>query len=394
MVLDYRYPARGAGVWQISGWASDPPDLQACCIPYVGEINRQRIIDPTLITVRRNSSLRLVRRLQSTHRGCREAIIDIAPGQANTLFHSRNPLLPPRWTADPAVQGSITLGVSRRTGWVKFAGDTYSGGPDPGKGYWLGPPQNGASGAFRLPGNQPGPCSLLGAVKINGGCIQTAWMRPGISTYMEVVGWDGERTTLEFENGILVSTSRSSFLCTPDASVTCCDSMPVDYDPCETLEPSGPEECCITGELSHTDRPPIQPIPDPPEDPVDPPDDRTSGGVDPPPPPPPTTTTTVTNTTLTEGQGSKPNPDGPPPVVPPPDNPQPPAQPPQNPQPPVNPQPPQQPQDPDPGLPPAQPPNPQPPTVDDLINTLTGLTGQQTGGLTRGNPPGPPPPTE
>lgn len=115
--LRYNHQAGGDGRWEIVSWAATPTDVQQCCIPIVLPLpeGQGRVRDPDFITVRRDSSLRLVRRLNPPN-DYSEAILDIGPGPCKMLFTSVDLNTPPRWMTDPAIDGSLTLGVGDK--WI------------------------------------------------------------------------------------------------------------------------------------------------------------------------------------------------------------------------------------------------------------------------------------
>jgi hypothetical protein len=229
--LEYVHHVEGNGRWIIVGIATVPADVQQCCIESVAP-GPQRIIQPSLITVRKQSSLRLVKRNQALPQDHNEAIIDIAPGPPFTLFQSRDHNKPPRWAYDPRVSGSLTIGK-----WLKFqVGDQVMGG--------IAPPAYGVGNLLRLPADTPYTGGLLAVKAAAGQCVQTEWLHPGLNCTLSFsYAFAGHAcqgvpkcVTLSFRNGILTSVLGVSGCTTPNhsGSVTCDHESQDDFDPCNS----------------------------------------------------------------------------------------------------------------------------------------------------------------
>lgn len=248
VVLRWNPQPGPCGVWQIisvgggsGGGGGSSLDIQQDCVStrevkFLDETTEWRTRTPSLLTVRRNSSLRLLGREDPMHGLC-EPILDIAPGPASMIFQSRGKGCPPRWSGEPSILGSLHLGQ-----WILFEPDTTTYSPGTASG--LGPPSVGQGGMLRLPDNnwesQAG--SFLIAGETNGGCIQSRWFGPGINTIVSFEHGHGgpycsgsfsQCITMYFVNGLLMNLHGAPFT-TPEESydVECIVTPAGDHLPC------------------------------------------------------------------------------------------------------------------------------------------------------------------
>jgi len=245
VLLRFNPQAGSSGIWQISSQSTTPPDIQEDCVDRVVQLSKDnwRRRAPNIVTLRRNSSLRLSYRIPPIDNDtCCEAIIDIAAGPKNTIFQSRKPKDPPRWATDPEVSGSMTLGQ-----WLKFKPKDSLAGRET----WLGPPVFGGL-KMRLPSGTPRTGKFLVADAVRGTCVSTRWFGPGLNAvisfqyaYPNSAGCSGDGVarcvTLQWQNGILINASPGQF--TPpqvQTLVDCSDDPKPDHDPCRPPPPPPP----------------------------------------------------------------------------------------------------------------------------------------------------------
>lgn len=257
------------GVWQMISTERKSFDVQAECVRYAYEPpaaywRRRR---PDLITVRRDSSLRLVSRV-NPHKNICEAIIDIAPGPSKTIYQSRSPSEVPRWVHEPEVSGSMKVGR-----WLKFNPGGY------GAESWIGPPTNGST-KFRL----PHPTNLnsgayLIAGGVSGNCVQTEWFGGGIDATISFnYAIEGSSCVTEFnciglnfENGLLVSISGDhsggGSMWPSQGGAYCGDYKEPDYNPCQYQQVPGYPSPPTTPGRPRLPDPPVTPGDEKPTDP-------------------------------------------------------------------------------------------------------------------------------
>lgn len=234
--FNYQPGEEPAGRWTVVAIAPIFTTWQADCIPPAQVIETSCTLFPNLITVRKDSGLRLIKRVEPfpADSGIREAIIDLKGGPANTVYIGRGLDEPLGFSSAP------TLNQVQVTGGIRFLKGNVSS-------LLLGPKLGKIK--LRLPNEENAVPGALLAVKAPGPCVETEWIKPGISTVFSFSGWNGEDCTgaarcitLTYERGILVSARGVSLKPSPIIKGTDCPlPIPPVYLHCELPKPPPPE---------------------------------------------------------------------------------------------------------------------------------------------------------
>jgi len=199
--FNYQPGEHPAGRWNIVSIAPIFVTWQADCLPSEEITETKCTLFPNLVTVRKNSGLRLVKRVKpfdAEKEGIREVIIDLKGGPTNSVAIGQGLDKPLAYSSAPTLS-QVTL-----TGGLRFLKGNLAS--------LLLPPKEGKI-KLRLPNDDnAAPGSILVA-KTPGPCVETEWLKPGIDTVVSFSGWAGESCsgtssciTLYFTRGILTKT--------------------------------------------------------------------------------------------------------------------------------------------------------------------------------------------